>query len=787
MIESLNQKIQYNGNGSQTIFTFPFRILEASHLTVITTVIATEISTTHTLNSTYSVSGTNDPSGYVTFNTAPASGVRITIKRVIPLYQRTRYIENDRFPAASHEAALDKLTMIAQQLDERIGRTLKRSETSPLPTLDFPEPGAGQFIRWNDFGTALEAVTPTATPSGTPVGANYEHLVINSSGVVDWTTQLYYLAPHYVHIKRFADDLPTAVSTISTAKVCVIVSEPVTVSNSVVVPANISLMFVAGGSLTLSPGVTISFARPTNILAHPFQPIFAADPNDITFVKGGTVHPGWWGLDPGVTDTATIFESAINSLPTGSTESDVLLIPAGTFAMTSGLDTNGRNLIIRGMGIDKTTLQLSTNGSQNHAITNSSTTKSLTVSDLTIQTASAPSTNLNMKGINFNYADGTFSDARLDIQRVKIVDMNHGIFCDGRSAGGQSFLISKALIQDCEIKIASAVSTVAECISSHGVAMLTIQRNTLDNNSVGDHVVYALRNNNVSIHANTIKNTSGSSASGVKLAAEKSLDSGVLSHWSVTDNHFENTVIACLFRITGALIIESINCSGNTKKTITTTNSSEGAVMINLLDTSQIRHLTLTNATFNAIAAICVNFQLASGSIVHHARISGCSLYNWSSTATGTYTAIATSSSGTLRLLVLDDIYADGNSNGRSIWNAGAVGASCKRLKTSNLYEINTTTPGYPIVLTDGDTTPSLALGNEFICTNSGATNVTKFDDLVRGESYRIRFTDGNTTLTDGTNLILAGNSNVTVTADDMYTLFCSDGTKAYEQSRSIN
>lgn len=163
MIESLNQKIQYNGNSSQTVFTFPFMVLEASHVVVITTVIATDVSTTHTLNSTYSVSGTGSPSGYVTFNTAPATGVRVTLKRVVPLYQRTRYENNDRFPAASHEAALDKLTMIAQQLDEKFGRAMLLEEGSPSTPVTFPEPGASKFIRYNSTGTGLEAVDISGT------------------------------------------------------------------------------------------------------------------------------------------------------------------------------------------------------------------------------------------------------------------------------------------------------------------------------------------------------------------------------------------------------------------------------------------------------------------------------------------------------------------------------------------------------------------------------------------------------------------------------------------------
>ncbi|WP_246013195.1 hypothetical protein [Pigmentiphaga humi] len=52
---------------------------------------------------------------------APPSGDTLILERIVPPTQETTYQENDPFPAKSHERALDKLTMIDQQVEEVLG------------------------------------------------------------------------------------------------------------------------------------------------------------------------------------------------------------------------------------------------------------------------------------------------------------------------------------------------------------------------------------------------------------------------------------------------------------------------------------------------------------------------------------------------------------------------------------------------------------------------------------------------------------------------------------------
>lgn len=107
---------EQSGNGSTTVFTVPFRILEAAHLLVTTTF--NGVITIETLDSDYTVSNVGQAQTTVTFDEAPPTGTTITFRRNVPVTQETDYVPNDPFPAQSHEDALDKLTMIAQQLND---------------------------------------------------------------------------------------------------------------------------------------------------------------------------------------------------------------------------------------------------------------------------------------------------------------------------------------------------------------------------------------------------------------------------------------------------------------------------------------------------------------------------------------------------------------------------------------------------------------------------------------------------------------------------------------------
>ena len=94
--------------------------------------------------------------GTITLATAPASGVEVIIYREIEFTQETKVPVNDKLGRETIEVALDKLTMLSQQINEQLQRTI----TMPIElasgvsvTLEAPMPG--KSLIWNEDGDAL--------------------------------------------------------------------------------------------------------------------------------------------------------------------------------------------------------------------------------------------------------------------------------------------------------------------------------------------------------------------------------------------------------------------------------------------------------------------------------------------------------------------------------------------------------------------------------------------------------------------------------------------------------
>ena len=187
-IASTISRVQYQPNGSTQIFAFPYYFLDNTHL-VVTLTSADGVDTLQVLNTDYTVTGALNPSGgSITMLTAPVADTVLTIQRVVPLTQLVDYIANDDFPAETHEAALDKLTMICQQLSEQsdaiLARTLRFPDTEPSSTsgiLPNAADRAETVVYFDENGqlsnvtlaSLISAITPatgaitTSSPTGT--------------------------------------------------------------------------------------------------------------------------------------------------------------------------------------------------------------------------------------------------------------------------------------------------------------------------------------------------------------------------------------------------------------------------------------------------------------------------------------------------------------------------------------------------------------------------------------------------------------------------------------------
>jgi hypothetical protein len=158
-VSTQTSKSQYVGDGLVDTFVGAFPILDQTHITVTWTSPA-GVDTTLVLNSQYTVQGVGNPTFIVVCNNAPGIGHIVTIARNVPFTQGLDLVLNDEFPSSEMERALDKLTMLVQQIYEATNRTLRTAatDTANLAILPPVAQRAQKYLAFDDNGAPIAAV-----------------------------------------------------------------------------------------------------------------------------------------------------------------------------------------------------------------------------------------------------------------------------------------------------------------------------------------------------------------------------------------------------------------------------------------------------------------------------------------------------------------------------------------------------------------------------------------------------------------------------------------------------
>jgi hypothetical protein len=149
-VSSETSKVSYAGNDSTTEFSTGFAFIADADVLVTLVSDATGAETAQTITTHYTLTGAGTGvAGTLTTLTAPPFGYTLVISRDMEFTQETDYVENDPFPAETHETALDKLTMICQQLAELASRTIRFPLSTTGNNVTLPIPDAGKALAWN--------------------------------------------------------------------------------------------------------------------------------------------------------------------------------------------------------------------------------------------------------------------------------------------------------------------------------------------------------------------------------------------------------------------------------------------------------------------------------------------------------------------------------------------------------------------------------------------------------------------------------------------------------------
>lgn len=164
-LATTDNRASYSGNDVTTVFAFPYLFFANTDLVVSLITDATSVTVTQVLDTDYTLTGAGTATeGELTMTTAPATGETLLINRSVPYTQDTDYIEGDAFPAETHETALDKLTVLCQQLLDETERTFRfGSAYAGGADPELPDPLPLNYLRWTADGTALENTTSVSS------------------------------------------------------------------------------------------------------------------------------------------------------------------------------------------------------------------------------------------------------------------------------------------------------------------------------------------------------------------------------------------------------------------------------------------------------------------------------------------------------------------------------------------------------------------------------------------------------------------------------------------------
>lgn len=178
-LTSSTNRNDYTGNDAVDTYSYTFRIFAQDDLLVTVRNTSTEVESTLTITTDYTVTGVGDASGgtVVLVNSGQAwldgdgdlaTGYVITIRRVVDVVQETDIRNQGDFFPETHEDAFDYLTMIDQQQQDELDRTAKNPETISSSTFDPTLP--------TDIDTANKALVTNSSGNGFDMGPTIDEI-----------------------------------------------------------------------------------------------------------------------------------------------------------------------------------------------------------------------------------------------------------------------------------------------------------------------------------------------------------------------------------------------------------------------------------------------------------------------------------------------------------------------------------------------------------------------------------------------------------------------------------
>ena len=152
-VSNLVVKQDYVGNGVTTTFAIPFTYRSTSSIKVYLINSTTGVSTLQVLSTNYTLDNPTAPTN-ILMNVAPAVGNWLRVIRVSPIVQNTELENNGEFLEEEFEAALDKITLMVQEISSRTDSALLLNPVNSAISPVLPPSSANAVLGVNGTNTA---------------------------------------------------------------------------------------------------------------------------------------------------------------------------------------------------------------------------------------------------------------------------------------------------------------------------------------------------------------------------------------------------------------------------------------------------------------------------------------------------------------------------------------------------------------------------------------------------------------------------------------------------------
>lgn len=580
---------------------------------------------------------------------------------------------------------------------------------------------------------------------------------------------------------KFSNSLPVAIASIGSTKTTLLVGSAITVGADATIPDNIILWFVGPGKLFVNATYTVTINSPSQVLAHTQQQVFAGT-GTVRFANGGIISPGWWGFSSGGTAAANAdaYNASTNSLP--STGGVVIIPPTGNAHQVDDTLTHGNKPIsLIGAHPDLCIIESTATASLKHGLT---FTRSHHIKNLTIKTSASLASNYDMYGVRMNLDGATVSGGNQAVkwESVKVRGFNNSFYIDG----GDAYNVDRLSFTDLDLQCSGPASTyIGSCLYANRITQIYGTHSQFDQNSTGEHAIYCFGSKNIVFDGFKIRNADQGNAQAIKIVGNGVApdDDQAYATWSIRNMDIADCLNGILCGTYGTETLEAVTVENCKFVDVDTTAAILACVFLSAAGSSSIRTLRVAGISTRNSAYQGVHVSTGATATMGPVHIVDCNAYNWGTASAGSYTWFGSSGNGAFGPIMLENITADGNSNGKTLVSATGQASTISRIKTINLSETNTTAPGLPLADTSTSATFDFAIGNDFRV--SGTRTVTAAANAKPGETYTIIGSNANCTFTD--NAVYSLNGNWVSASDKTLTMKCLTASTFVELSRSTN